>query len=99
MHETAISDGRQQKWKGKVEAQHARAQLTICMSYCVTGTERNVLERPAILPERYLSLGAAVEVVEDGPRQSSTREGPKVIDTNDAGRRYCTRCCRHRRSQ
>ena len=97
MHETAISDGSQQEWKGKVETQHARAQLTIWMGYGVTGPERNVLEYPAVLAERHLAFRPAVEVVENRLRQSSTRHGPKVIDTNDARDRRG--CCRHRRFQ
>jgi hypothetical protein len=69
------------------------------MGYCVAGTERNVLERPAVLAERDLTFRAAIKVVENRLRQSSARDGPKVIDANDARRCNGTGCCRHRRFQ
>jgi hypothetical protein len=99
MHETAVSHGSEQEGEGKIKTQNARTQLTTFRHDGMTRTEGYVLKRTAILAERDFTFGAAVQIVEDCPRQSAARDGPKILDANYAGRRDCTRSCGHLRFQ
>jgi hypothetical protein len=54
----------------------------------MTRTKRDIIKDTAIFSECDFSLGAAVQVVKDGFRHASPGDGPKVLDTDDAGRCY-----------
>src|SRR5216683_4524155 len=91
MHEAAVAHGREQEWERKVEAQHACAQIAMGNGNRMTWPERHVLKDAAILSERDLAFGAAIEIVEDPFRNSATRHRPEIVDANDAGRCYSAR--------
>jgi hypothetical protein len=57
----------------------------------MTWPERHVLKDAAILSERDLAFGAAIEIVENPFRNSATRHRPEILDANDAGRCYSAR--------
>ena len=46
--------------------------------------QRHLLERPTVLPQRDLGLGAAIDVVEDDARQTPLGKAPEVRDVDDA---------------
>ena len=52
----------------------------------MTRPESDVIKAPAILSQRNLSVGAAVEVIEDRFRQPAASQGSQVCDTDDARR-------------
>ena len=45
----------------------------------ISWPEGDLLEGAAILAERDLAFGAAVEIVEHGPGQSTTRDWPEIL--------------------
>jgi len=65
----------------------------------MTWAEGNVLESTAVLAERNLALGAAIQIVENWLGQPAARNRPKILDAHHAGRGDCTGCSGHRRFQ
>jgi hypothetical protein len=64
MHQPAIAHGRKQKWKTKIEAQNPGAQIALRNRDGMPRPERDIVEYPAILPQRNLALGSAIQIVE-----------------------------------
>ena len=44
------------------------------------GTRSTLIERLGIAPEGHLVVGAAVDVVEDRPRQALARQAPEILE-------------------
>jgi hypothetical protein len=99
MHQAAVPDRGKQEGKGKVEAQNFRAQTAARKSDGMPGPESDVIEHPAIFPERNLAFGAAVEIVKNSFRQSFARDGAEIVDAHNSGRGNSTRGFAHLRSR
>jgi hypothetical protein len=63
MHQAAVSHRRKQERKRKIEAQNACAQVATRDCNRMPRTKCDVVEYPAILAERDLAFGAAVQIV------------------------------------
>jgi hypothetical protein len=86
MHEAAVADGSEQEWESEIEAENAGAQVAIGDGDRMAGTEGDVLIDAAIFAEGDLAFGAAIKVVEDGPRYAALGEGAEIRDADYAGR-------------
>jgi len=67
MHQAAIADWSEHGGERNVEAQDAGSQIALGQGHGMTGTEGNVIEDAAILAQRDLAIGAAVQVVKNRP--------------------------------
>jgi len=65
MHEAAVTYRSEQGRKRNVKAKHARSQITVGHRHGVTRPESNVLKYAAVLPQRDLCFGAAIQVIEN----------------------------------
>src|SRR5260370_1221408 len=88
VHDTAVSHGGKQEGKGKVEAQNAGTQIAIRNRDRMAGPECHVFKGATILAKRNLAFGAAVQIVKNGFRHSSTRQRPEILDANNPGGCY-----------
>jgi hypothetical protein len=88
MHQPAITHGSQQEGKLQIEAEHARTKIALRHRNRVPGPERHIVEDAAILAQGNFAFGAAIKVVKYRFWQSFPRDGPEVINANDARRSY-----------
>src|ERR1700685_478968 len=85
MHEAAVADRSQQKRQGEIESENTRAQIALGKGDCMTWAQSYVFEYATVFAQRDFAFGAAVQVVEDSPGQSASRQRSEVCDTDDAG--------------
>jgi hypothetical protein len=55
----------------------------------MTRPEGDVFKSPAVLAERDLAFGSAVQIIENRLGHTPTRYGPEVLNTHNVGRRNC----------
>jgi hypothetical protein len=90
MHQAAIANRGEQKGQRKIEAQNLRAQTAFRKRDRMPRPKSNVVENPAVFPERNLALGSAIEIVKNGFRQSLARDRAEIFDAYHPGRGYST---------
>jgi hypothetical protein len=86
VHQAAVADGREQARESEVEAKDANAQIAFVEGDGVAGTKEYVVKGAGIFAERGFVLGAAVEIVENGARETALGEAAKIFDVDDARR-------------
>jgi hypothetical protein len=86
MHKTAVANRSQQDRESKIKAQYARAQIASWHRYGMTRTKRNIFKGAAILSERELALGSAIQIVKNDSWQATTSQRPQVRDAHDTRR-------------
>ena len=82
----AAADRREQERQLERRAEHRRTQIHGRGRHRRARTERDVVEGAAVLPQRDLRVGAAVDVVEDHARQPPLRQLAEVFDVDRARR-------------
>src|SRR5579862_8943240 len=96
MHEPAITHRSQQSGKRNIKAQDASPHIAIRHGHGVARPEDDVIEHPAVFPQGDFTIGAAIEIVEDGPRQSTLGQGPKIPNAYHTRRCHCAGPFAHR---
>jgi hypothetical protein len=84
MHEAAVANGSEKKRESEIKAENAGAQGTISESDRMTRTEGNVLIDAAVFAEGHFTIGAAIEVIEDGAGHATLSDGAEISDADDA---------------
>ena len=80
----AAPDRAQQERQLDRHPEHRRPEVADRRRDRAARPERHVFERAAILPQRHLIVGAAVDVVERDAGRPALGEPPKVGDVQDA---------------
>ena len=83
MHQAAVAHRRQQRGERYVEAQDACPHLALGHRDRMTRPERDVIKDPAVLAQRDLAIRAAVQVIKHRFGQSTPRQGPEILHTDD----------------
>ena len=83
MYKAAIAHRSQQRRERNVEAQDACPHIAIGHRYRMTRPECDVIKDPAVLSQRDLAIGAAVQVIKHRFGQSAPRQGPEIMYTDD----------------
>jgi hypothetical protein len=65
MHQAAISDRSEQERNCQIKTENARTQTAGRLNYSMTRAKSNIFKDPAVFPERDLSLGSPIEVIEN----------------------------------
>jgi hypothetical protein len=86
MHEPAITDRREDSWKGKIVSQHLCAELAIGNGNCLSRPKHDIIEYAVILAKRDFSFGSAVQVIKDNFRQSPAGTLTKIVNVHDVRR-------------
>ncbi len=86
MHQAAVADGGEQPGEGEIEAEDADAKVALVEGDSVARPKEDVVEGAGIFAQRGFVVSAAVEVIEDGARQTALGEAAKIFDVHDAGR-------------
>jgi hypothetical protein len=84
MHQAAVADGGEQAGEGKIEAEDADAEIAFVKGDGVAGAKQDVVEGTGIFAQSGFVVGASIEVIEDGARESALGEATKILDIYDA---------------
>jgi hypothetical protein len=85
MHQSAVTDRRENGWEGQIRRKNARAKIAIGDRNGLARAESEVIEDSAILAQGHFALGPAVEIVEDNFGETALCQIAEVVDVNDAG--------------
>src|SRR5450432_3003145 len=80
MHETAVSDGRENRWKRQIKAEDARSQINLRDIHGMSWTESNLPENLAIPSQCKFVVRPTIEIVEYNAWQALARKATKVFD-------------------
>jgi hypothetical protein len=83
MHQPAVPDWGQNGGEGKVRAQNLRTQIALRDSNGVAWAKRYGLECMNVLAQRNFGARAAVEIIEDGPRQTPLGHAAQIVNVDD----------------
>jgi hypothetical protein len=86
MHQSAVADGCEQAGKGQIKSDDAHAEITFVEGDGVARAKQDVVEGAGIFAERGFVVGAAIEVIENGTRETALGEAAKILDVDYAGR-------------
>src|SRR5262249_5890002 len=81
--QSAAANGCEDEGQPERRAQHRRADVDAGHRNRGSRAQRDAIECAAVLPERRLAFGAAVDVIEHDPRQSPFRRLSKIFDADD----------------
>ena len=87
MHHAAVTDGRENGGKGKIEGEDSRANVAFGHGDGPAGAESDVVEDAAIFAESDFAVSAAVEIVEDDARKAAFCHFAEIVDADDGGRK------------
>jgi hypothetical protein len=76
MHQPAVANRSQQKWKRKIKPKNSRAQRTLGERNRMARTKRYVFIDATIFAKSDLTFGPAVKIIEDGARDATLGDGP-----------------------
>jgi hypothetical protein len=82
MHEAAVADGSEQKRQSKVKAKNARAQCASRNRDRMPRPKRDVFENAAVFAQRYLALGAAIQIIKHRLWYAPLRDWPEILDAD-----------------
>jgi hypothetical protein len=99
MHKAAVPDRCEQKWKSKIETQHARAQTALRDVDGMPGPECDIVKYPTILAQRNFAFSTSIKVIKYRFRYPFTGDGTEVLDAYNLGRRYSSGGSRHAEGQ
>jgi len=85
MHKAAVSDRCEQKWKSKIETQHACTQIALNDVDGMPGPEGDVVKYPTILAQRNFAFSTSIKVIKYRFRYSFTRDRTEVLDAYNLG--------------
>src|SRR4051812_11225073 len=85
MHQAAVSHRSEPCRKRDFSSKYLGSQIALRKRHRLSRTECDRLKRPAILPQRDLAFGSAVEVIEHNPRQPAFSDAAQVRNIDDAG--------------
>lgn len=83
VHQTAVADRSQHCGERKFMAEHASLQVTIRDGDRTARTKQHIAKCPAVFPERDFAIGAAIQIIEHRPRQSTLRHAAQIFDIDD----------------
>src|ERR1700687_3227093 len=86
MHQSAVTDGCQNRWKRQVSGKNSSSKITLRNCNCLARSKGEVVENATILAQGEFAFGAAVEIVKDNLGEPALRQIAEVLDIDDAGR-------------
>ena len=86
IEQATAADRREENGEGELRPENARPQVGAPRHRRRAGPERDVVEDAAVLAQRHLSIGTAVDVVERHAGQSASGETPEVADVDNLRR-------------
>jgi hypothetical protein len=95
MHEAAVANGSQQEWKGQAETEHRGAQAALRNRHGVTRPKRYIIKYSAIFAKGDFPFGSAIQIIENGFRNSPARDRPEIFDAYNPGGCYGSGSSRH----
>ena len=78
--QTAVADRSQESRESQIECEDAHAEIAFVEGYGVAGAKEDVVEGTRIFAQRGFVVGAAIEVIEDGARETALSETAKIVD-------------------
>ena len=82
----AAADRREREGEREIGAEDARPEIDLRNGDGVLWPEQHVVENSAVLAERDLAIGTAVDVVEGDTRQTPLRQAPEIRNIDDVRR-------------
>jgi hypothetical protein len=80
MHYAKITHRGEQDGHGQIKTQHTSSQIAVCDCNCVPWPKRDTIEGSTVFLHCDLAVGTPIDVVENNPGYTSTRQITQIVD-------------------
>jgi hypothetical protein len=84
MHESAVTNGSQDRWEGNLVAENFRSQVAVLDGDRVPGPENNLIESACVAAQGHFIGSSAIQVVEHNAWQPPPGQCPEILDVHNS---------------